>query len=95
MDQPLLPLLQVGQDCLQTADLGLVHLLLGQPPELAEDQLRVGQHGLAAMEATLEQVKVDVDAIKTTLDQVNLVELRQEVNDMKKRLEELESRVVK
>ena len=42
---------------------------------------------LGPMEATLDQVKVDVDAIKATLDQVNLVELRQEVNDMKKRLE--------
>ncbi len=31
-------------------------------------------------------------AIKATLDQVNLVELRQEVNDMKKRLEELEAK---
>ena len=50
---------------------------------------------LGPMEATLDQVKIDVDAIKTTLDQVNLVELRQEVNDMKKRLKELESRVVK
>ena len=42
---------------------------------------------LEPMEETLAQVKVDVDAIKATLDQVNLVELRQEVNDMKKRLE--------
>ena len=42
---------------------------------------------LEPMEATLDHVKVDVDAIKTTLDQVNLVELREEVNDMKKRLE--------
>ncbi len=42
---------------------------------------------LGPMEATLGQVKVDVDVIKATLDQVNLVELRQEVNDMKKRLE--------
>ncbi len=47
---------------------------------------------LEPMEATLDQVKVDVDAIKATLDQVNLVELRQEVNDMKKRLEELEAK---
>ncbi len=47
---------------------------------------------LKPMEATLDQVKVDVDAIKATPDQVNLVELRQEVNDMKKRLEELEAK---
>ena len=47
---------------------------------------------LEPMEETLGQVKVDVDAIKSTLDQVNLVELRQEVNDMKKRLEELEAK---
>ena len=39
---------------------------------------------LEPMEATLDQLKVDVDV---TLEQVNLVELRQEVNDMKKRLE--------
>ena len=47
------------------------------------------------MQETPGQVKTDVDAIKATLDRVNLLELRQEVNDMKKRLEELESKVVK
>jgi len=36
---------------------------------------------LGPMEETLDQVRVDVDAIKATLDQVNLVELKEEVTD--------------
>ena len=50
---------------------------------------------VAQVQETLDEVKVDVGAIKTTLEQVNLVDLKQELIDLKKRVEELESRVVK
>ena len=44
---------------------------------------------LEPMEETLDQLKVDVDAMKTTL--VDLVGLRKEVNDLKRRVEQLEA----
>ena len=45
---------------------------------------------LEPMEATLDQLKVDVDAIKATL--VDLVGLRKEVTDLKRRVEQLEAK---
>ena len=45
---------------------------------------------LEPIEETLGQLKVDVDAIKTTL--VDLVGLRKEVTDLKKRVEQLEAK---
>ena len=39
----------------------------------------------------LESMKDDVAAIKTTLEAVNLFELKQELTDLKKRVEELEA----
>ena len=50
---------------------------------------------LEPMQKTLAQVKSEVDVVKTTLEQVNLVDLKQEVSDLKKRVEDLETRVVK
>ena len=50
---------------------------------------------LEPMQKTLAQVKSEVDVVKSTLEQVNLVDLKQEVSDLKKRVEDLETRVVK
>ena len=50
---------------------------------------------LEPMQGTLEQVRADVDVVKTTLEQVSLVDLKQELGDLKKRVEEIESRIVK
>ena len=44
------------------------------------------------VQETLNKVEFDVDAIKTTLEQVNLVDLKQEDIDLKKRVEELEAK---
>ncbi len=45
------------------------------------------------MKETLEEVKVDVDAMKTTLEQVNLVDVKQELADLKKRMAAVEAKV--
>ena len=47
--------------------------------------------GVTANTQQLERL----EAMEATLDQVNLVELKEEVTDLRKRVEELESRVVK
>ena len=59
------------------------------------EQLNALGGAVGAMQETLGQVKDDVDAIKTTLEQVNLVEMKQEIIDLKKRMEVLESRAGK
>ena len=48
---------------------------------------------LEPMEETLEQVKADVDAMKTTLEQVSLVDVKQELADLKKRMAAVEAKV--
>ena len=40
------------------------------------------------------QLKTDMDAVKTTLEQVNFVDLKQEVSDLKKRVEDLKTKDV-
>lgn len=47
---------------------------------------------LEPMQATLDQVKVDVDAMKATLEQVSLVDLKLELSDLKRRVEGLEAK---
>ena len=48
---------------------------------------------LEPMEEALEQVKTDVDAMKTTLEEVNLMDLKQQVADLQKRMAAVESKV--
>ena len=54
------------------------------------NQLQKLDGAVGEIQETLGQVKADVDAIKTTL--VDLVGLRQEVSDLKKRIEQLEAK---
>ena len=47
---------------------------------------------LEPMEETLEEVKADVDAMKITLEAVNLMDLKQQVANLQKRMTAVEAK---